>query len=67
MKLRRNGSPQLWHSPSPAPSSSCHLILAQGRGEALNQVNPKGHDFMHIDAEYADFSCTECHAGGLQK
>jgi nitrate/TMAO reductase-like tetraheme cytochrome c subunit len=46
---------------------SCHLILAQGSGEKLDQVNPKGHDFMHIDAEYADFSCTDCHTGGLQK
>ncbi|HCP91476.1 MAG TPA: hypothetical protein DHU55_09990 [Blastocatellia bacterium] len=36
-------------------------------GEKLNQVNPKGHDFMRIDAEYAEFSCTECHTGGLQK
>ena len=46
---------------------SCHLILAQGSGEKLEQVNPKGHDFMHIDAEYSDFSCTDCHTGGLQK
>jgi nitrate/TMAO reductase-like tetraheme cytochrome c subunit len=46
---------------------SCHLILAQGSGEKLEQVNPKGHDFMHIDAEYAEFSCTECHTGGPQK
>jgi nitrate/TMAO reductase-like tetraheme cytochrome c subunit len=46
---------------------SCHIILAQGSGEKLDQVNPKGHDFMHIDAEYAEFSCTDCHTGGLQK
>ena len=46
---------------------SCHIILAQGSGEKLDQVNPKGYDFMHIDAEYAEFSCTECHTGGLQK
>ena len=46
---------------------SCHLILAQGSGEKLEQVNPKGHDFMHIDAEYAEYSCTECHTGGIQK
>jgi nitrate/TMAO reductase-like tetraheme cytochrome c subunit len=46
---------------------SCHLILAQGSGETLDQLNPKGHDFMHVDAEYSDFSCTECHTGGVQK
>jgi hypothetical protein len=46
---------------------SCHLILAQGSGEQLEQVNGKGHDFFHVDAEYADFSCTECHTGGVQK
>lgn len=46
---------------------SCHLILAQGSGEALNQVNFQGHDFIHIDAPYSDFSCTDCHTGGVQK
>ena len=46
---------------------SCHLILAQGSGETLDQLNPKGHDFMHVDAEYSDFSCAECHTGGVQK
>jgi nitrate/TMAO reductase-like tetraheme cytochrome c subunit len=46
---------------------SCHLILAQGSGEALQQINPKGHDFVHIDAPYTEFSCTDCHTGGLQK
>lgn len=46
---------------------SCHLILAQGSGETFDQVNAKGHDFMHIDAEYAEYTCTECHTGGVQK
>jgi len=46
---------------------ACHLILAQGSGERLEQVNAKGHDFFHIDAEYSEFSCTECHTGGIQK
>jgi nitrate/TMAO reductase-like tetraheme cytochrome c subunit len=46
---------------------SCHLILAQGSGEALEQINAKGHDFVHIDAEYSEFSCSECHTGGIQK
>lgn len=46
---------------------SCHIILAQGSGEDLNQVSAKGHDFIHIDAPYSDFSCTDCHTGGVQK
>jgi nitrate/TMAO reductase-like tetraheme cytochrome c subunit len=46
---------------------SCHLIIAQGSGEALNQLNGQGHNFMHIDAEFSEFSCTECHTGGIQK
>jgi hypothetical protein len=46
---------------------SCHLILAQGAGEQLEQVNFKGHNFFHIDSEYSDFSCADCHTGGIQK
>ena len=46
---------------------SCHLILAQGSGDALDQIDPKGHNFIHIDAEYSDFTCVECHTGGPQK
>jgi hypothetical protein len=43
----------------------CHLIPAQGGGEQLKSLNPDGHVFFHIDAEYEDFSCAECHTGGL--
>jgi len=46
---------------------SCHLILAQGDPEKMNDINPKGHEFFHIDSEYSDFSCTDCHTGGVQK
>jgi nitrate/TMAO reductase-like tetraheme cytochrome c subunit len=46
---------------------SCHLILAQGSGEAFNQINAQGYDFVHIDAPYSEFSCTDCHNGGPQK
>jgi nitrate/TMAO reductase-like tetraheme cytochrome c subunit len=46
---------------------SCHLIIAQGSGESLNQLNGQGHNFIHIDSEYSDFSCAECHTGGIQK
>ena len=46
---------------------SCHLILAQGSGEALQQINAAGYDFVHIDAPYSEFSCVDCHTGGPQK
>ena len=34
--------------------NACHLIVAQGAGEELEKVNPKGFDFFHIDSEYSD-------------
>ena len=46
---------------------ACHLILAQGGGEDLNKVSAVGHDFIHIDTEYSDFACADCHTGGIQK
>lgn len=46
---------------------SCHLIIAQGSGADLEKVNPAGYTFMHIDAEYSDFSCAECHTGATPK
>jgi len=47
--------------------NSCHIILAQGSGPQLETLNPKGLPFFHIDAEYSDFACAECHTGGLVK
>jgi len=46
---------------------SCHLILAQGSPEQMTQINAQGYNFFHIDSEYSDFSCTDCHTGGPQK
>ena len=46
---------------------SCHLILAKGSGDTFNQIDPEGHNFVHIDAEYSEFTCVECHTGGPQK
>jgi len=46
---------------------SCHLILAQGNDEEVLKLNAKGHDFVHIDAEYSDFSCSDCHTGATPK
>jgi nitrate/TMAO reductase-like tetraheme cytochrome c subunit len=46
---------------------SCHLILAQGDPAGMKQINAQGFDFVHIDAPYSEFSCTDCHTGGPQK
>jgi nitrate/TMAO reductase-like tetraheme cytochrome c subunit len=47
--------------------NSCHVILAQGAGVDLEKLNPKGHDFFHIDAPYSDFDCHTCHTGAFPK
>jgi len=47
--------------------NSCHTILAQGDPEQMKQLSAEGHAFLHVDAEYSDFSCHECHTGGLLK
>jgi len=46
---------------------ACHLILAQGSGAELEKLDANGHTFMHVDSEYSDFSCSECHTGATQK
>lgn len=47
--------------------NDCHLIVAQGAGAELEKVNPKGFEFFHIDAEFSDPSCAECHNGQIQE
>ncbi len=47
--------------------NACHLITAQGAGEELEKVNLKGHDFFHLDSEYLDPDCADCHNGQLQE
>ena len=47
--------------------NSCHVILAQGNGEQLEKLNPKGYSFFHIDAINEDFSCNNCHTGAFPK
>jgi len=46
---------------------SCHIILAQGKDEEIGKMNSEGYSFVHIDSEYSDFSCTDCHNGANQK
>lgn len=47
--------------------NACHIITAQGAGEELQNVNLKGHDFFHLDSEYLEPNCAECHNGQLQE
>ena len=47
--------------------NACHIIVAQGAGKALEKVNPQGVNFFHIDTEFSDPSCAECHNGQLQE
>ncbi len=48
--------------------TSCHTIVAQGStSEELNQLSGKGLDFLHIDSEYEDYDCSDCHTGGNQE
>jgi len=48
--------------------SSCHTLIAQGKGAELEILNAKGHVFKHPDGEPdAELSCADCHNGGIQK
>jgi hypothetical protein len=55
------------HTLKASDCNSCHVILAQGAGEELEKLNPKGHNFFHLDSEYSDFSCHNCHTGAFPK
>jgi hypothetical protein len=44
--------------------NACHTILAQGSGEELNLLSPKGQKFKHPGDE-VDGACNDCHTGGL--
>jgi hypothetical protein len=45
--------------------NSCHIILAQGGSSDLEQLTPKGQDFIHPGEEYdRAFLCNDCHTGG---
>ncbi len=47
--------------------NACHIILSQGAGPQLEQLNPKGLNFFHVDSDYSDFSCNNCHTGAFVK
>jgi NapC/NirT cytochrome c family, N-terminal region len=48
-----------------ADCNLCHVILAQGSGKQLEQLNAHGDDFYHIDSTYTEASCAMCHTGAL--
>jgi NapC/NirT cytochrome c family, N-terminal region len=48
-----------------ASCNLCHIILAQGSGKQLQQLNAAGDDFYHIDSVYAEPDCASCHTGAL--
>jgi len=48
--------------------TSCHTILSQGRGAALETLSAKGLEFKHPDSDPdSDLTCSDCHNGGVQK
>jgi len=47
--------------------NACHLIVSQGAGEELKNVNPEGFDFLHVDSEYLEPDCADCHNGQMQE
>lgn len=48
--------------------TSCHTILAQGKGNELMQLNGAGMEFKHPGGELdPELTCADCHNGGIQK
>jgi hypothetical protein len=44
--------------------NACHVILAQGSGEELNNLFAQGMQFMHPEDDYDPaFKCNDCHDG----
>lgn len=48
-----------------ADCNLCHIILTQGSGKQLQQLNAAGDDFFHIDSVYMQPDCASCHTGAL--
>ncbi|MEO6001923.1 MAG: NapC/NirT family cytochrome c [Opitutus sp.] len=55
-------------SPRSSDCTSCHTLVSQGKGPALETLSAKGLEFVHPDGELdADLTCSDCHNGGIQK
>ena len=47
--------------------TSCHSILAQGKGAELATITSSGLEFKHPGGEYdEELKCYDCHNGGIQ-
>ncbi|MEI6179040.1 MAG: hypothetical protein WCS43_19270, partial [Verrucomicrobiota bacterium] len=46
--------------------NACHIIVSQGAGKDLEKYSPAGVPFFHIDSEFSDPSCADCHNGQAQ-
>ncbi len=48
--------------------TSCHSIIAQGKGAELATISASGLEFKHPGGELdPELSCADCHNGGIQK
>jgi formate-dependent nitrite reductase cytochrome c552 subunit len=48
--------------------TSCHTLLAQGKGVELETLSAKGLTFKHPGGELdPELTCADCHNGGIQK
>ena len=48
--------------------TSCHTLLAQGKGVELETLSAKGMTFKHPGGELdPELTCADCHNGGIQK
>ena len=56
------------HPVKSSDCTSCHAILSQGNGAALDVLSAKGLTFDHPGDELdPDLTCSDCHNGGIQK
>lgn len=47
--------------------NACHITLAQGKGEELLSLAPKGLSFKHPEGDLdPSLLCSDCHNGGVQ-
>jgi nitrate/TMAO reductase-like tetraheme cytochrome c subunit len=48
--------------------NACHVVLAQGNGAELEQLNARGAEFKHPGGDLdPDLTCSDCHNGAIQK
>lgn len=53
---------------SASDCTSCHTIIAQGKGEELGTLSARGLEFAHPGGDLdPELTCADCHNGGVQK